>query len=117
MQGFLRYGDSIVLYGSHSIRQQGENSSRSRQISGFLCTKGFLNKNVTFQTIERPLEAPDYKLNSISNFRDFVFKVTPKLKYEFTKAYNRSLDEFKKLKQGFRGLSQKEKQQKASLLE
>ena len=76
-----------------------------------------MSEKVYFQTICHSLASTNYRIEDVTNFRDCVFKITPKLKHESNKAYNRALKEFKRIKLGFRGLSQELKAEKLPLLE
>ena len=51
-------------------------------------------------------------LPNISNMRDFIFTITPKLKYEFHRDYKKALKELKSLNQSSKLLSADEKKEK-----
>ena len=128
MQGFLKYGECIVLYANYNFVQDFEpfedigNGSDPRnqpiteskvskkslfnltKLTGFLSTKGFMNKNIAFQTIEGAVDHTTLTVDNIVNFRDFVFMVTPKLKSDFHRDYLVALYEFDKLKKAFESL-------------
>ena len=54
---------------------------------------------------------------SMSNTRDFVLTITPKLKFEFHRDYLKAAKELKGLYQSFKLLSESEKHEKKRLLE
>ena len=49
---------------------------------------------------------------NVTNMRDFVFTVTPKLKYDSQNDYEVAFKEFKKLQQGFKNLDERKKKEK-----
>lgn len=53
----------------------------------------------------------------ISNMRDFVLVITPKLKFEFHRDYIKAAKELKGLHQSYELLSDREKREKRRLLE
>ena len=92
MKGFLQYGESIVLYSHNRLSPEmrsriGRSEINESPFCGFLSTKGYMDTNVYFQTVESPIEDSKQEIENIANFRDFVFQVTPKLKHEFNNAY------------------------------
>jgi hypothetical protein len=53
---------------------------------GFLSSKGFLNKELWLQTIGEDITQENghiWRCNPVSNFRDSVFVITPKLAYYY----------------------------------
>lgn len=57
MQGFLKYGEKIVLFANYDLNSHGDwvkehNLEKStcpgNKLSGFLSTKGFLDKSISF---------------------------------------------------------------------
>jgi hypothetical protein len=56
-------------------------------------------------------------LPSMSNMRDFVLTITPKLKFEFHRDYTKATKELKGLYQSFKLLGDSEKLEKKRLLE
>lgn len=77
----------------------------------------FLNNNVYFQTIVEPVSEGMEHLPNISNMRDFVTVITPKLKFEFHRDYMKAVKELKGLYQSYSILSEAEKAEKKKLLE
>lgn len=57
------------------------------------------------------------QVSNLSNTRDFVLTITPKLKFEFHRDYIKAAKELKGLYQSFKLLSDSEKQEKKKLLE
>ena len=57
------------------------------------------------------------KMPNVTNMRDFVFTVTPKLKYDSQHDYEVAYNEFKKLQQGFKNLDERKKKDKQKQLE
>lgn len=80
-------------------------------------TTRFLNKNVYFQTVLSEFTEGMASTPSVSNMRDFVFTVTPKLKFEFHRDYKEALKELKGLNQSYKLLNNDEKKDKKKLLE
>lgn len=62
------------------------------------------------------MDGADKKIN-ISNIRDFVFTVTPKLKFEFHRDYKNALKELKGLYQNYSMLPDDAKKERKKLLE
>jgi hypothetical protein len=62
------------------------------------------------------VDANDKKIN-ISNTRDFVFTITPKLKFEFHRDYKNALKELKGLYQSYNLLPAEAKKERKKLLE
>lgn len=77
----------------------------------------FLNKNVYFQTVVDEFSEGMSFAPPISNMRDFVLTVTPKLKFEFHRDYKELLKELKGLHQSYKLLSDEEKKDKKRMLE
>jgi phage-related protein len=122
MKGFLQYGESIVLYSQNSLNPEmrskiGRSEINESPFCGFLSTKGYMDTNVYFQTVDSPIEDATQEIESCSNFRDFVFQVTPKLKHEFNNAYQEVLKEFKKLKVTFKNLNAEARETKFHIVE
>lgn len=76
-----------------------------------------MNKNVYFQTVSETVNANVESVPSMSNSRDFVLTVTPKLKFEFYRDYLKAAKELKGLYQSFKLLGDSEKFEKKRLLE
>lgn len=57
-----------------------------------------------FQTVNEEVDKENYSIENVTNFRDFAFIVTPRLKSEFHKEYSIALDEFKKLEKAFNNI-------------
>jgi hypothetical protein len=76
-----------------------------------------LNKNVYFQTINDEISDIMEQLPQISNMRDFVLVITPKLKFEFHRDYVKAAKELKGLHQSYELLTDREKTEKKKLLE
>ena len=72
---------------------------------------------VNYQTIKEDIKIPSQKVPNVSNFRDFLFVVTPRLKYEFHKDYQKAVQELKVLQQTYRTLSKVEQEEKKVFLE
>ncbi len=77
----------------------------------------FLNQNVYFQTLPEEITENNHKVTGISNLRDFVMVITPKLKFEFHRDYKKALKELKDLQQSYKLLNEEEKREKRRLLE
>ena len=129
MQGFLKYGEKIVLFANYDLNQPGSGIKEDtlenlkfhgNRLSGFLSTKGFLDKSISFQTIRGEVEVDlhkSIKMPNVTNMRDFVFEITPKLKYDSQNDYEVALKEFKKLQQGFKNLDERQKKSMQKQLE
>jgi hypothetical protein len=128
MEGFLRYGASIYLFNTFGQTEDVDSADeadkeakpadkQTAQLRGFISCKGFLNRNVYFQTLEGAQADPSQMTPNISNLRDFVFTVTPRLKSEFHRDYRNALKEFKTLMQSYKLLTSDEKKEKKRFLE
>lgn len=76
-----------------------------------------MNKNVYFQTVSEEAGAHIERVAAMSNARDFVLTITPKLKFEFHRDYLKAAKELKGLYQSFKLLGEAERQEKKRLLE
>lgn len=76
-----------------------------------------MNNNVYFQTVADPVNDSMEHLPNISNMRDFVMIITPKLKFEFHRDYMKAVKELKGLYQSYNILGEAEKAEKKKLLE
>lgn len=76
-----------------------------------------MNTNVYFQTVSEDVSNQIEQVSSMSNTRDFVLTITPKLKFEFHRDYLKAAKELKGLYQSFKMLGETEKQEKKRLLE
>lgn len=63
-----------------------------------------MDKQVYFQTLSKKIDENLQTVQSISNARDFVFTVTPKLRYEFNITYQELKVEYKKLLTAYKNL-------------
>ena len=120
----LTYGSCVYLYHFSSINDQGlrtdalgrpsvrdivtngisANKSKEYNLKGFLESEGFLNNNINFLRVPRDISnfnKPDSVIPNISNLRSCVFRIVPKLKFEFHKVYHNALKEYSRIKDKF----------------
>lgn len=83
---------------------------------GFLSSKGFMDKEIWLQTIKSditPLKnRREWKVPRVSNSRDSVFVITPKLAYYYQNLYLVAVSEYEKLLEGFNKLPESIKKEK-----
>ena len=125
----MKYGEKIVLFANYDLNEPGKEIKEhtlenlkfhGNRLSGFLSAKGFLDKSISFQTIKGEVESEinkSIKMPNVTNRRDFVFVVTPKLKFDSQNDYEVAFKEFKKLQQGFKNLDERRKKNKQKQLE
>lgn len=78
----------------------------------------FADKNIYFQDVpafEKSKKYPQQRIANMINYRDFVFRICPKLNYEFHKEYKKSMKFYKKLKKLGDSLTNRQKQLKRNL--
>ena len=95
MSNFLRYGDlvSFRFEGGLSL-DKGQGPAGS---IGFISGTGFLDPRIYMQTVkwEGGQANPD-QLPNLTNYREFIFRITPKLNFEFHKDYKKTLTQYQK---------------------
>ena len=77
----------------------------------------FLNKDVYFQTVNEEQGGNIEQLSNLSNMRDFVLTIMPKLKFEFHRDYVKAAKELKSLHKSYKLLSDNDRVEKRRLLE
>lgn len=81
----IQYGDFILIHGYH-------NEFKNKQ--GVLTSHGHTNPDVNLEQL--PLDITSDKAQGVSalrNYRDYIFQVWPKLDFQATKVYNKSVKE------------------------
>ena len=111
----LRYGSCVYLYHFSTVDEQGTrtdalgrasyreipNNSLQYTLKGFLESQGFLNNSINFLRVPRDItnfSKPDSAIPNISNLRSCVFRIVPRLKFEFHKVYQNALEDFSETK-------------------
>ena len=102
MSNFLRYGDLIVL--THS-EQEGRTGLEQRargegeDKGGVLTTLGFIDTGLYFQYL--PPQGGREKTD-MANFKDGVFKITPKLNFDSHKEFKKCMEYYQNVEEGIR---------------
>ena len=103
--GFLKYGDKFMLFDSNegkksTMRKNSKNDGANYKKTKFVASHGFIDERVRLQSLKYCMKTDTVEKNDLINdgyFRDKLFFITPKLKYnnyEDLKMHNRI---FKKL--------------------
>ena len=118
MNSFIRYGDLIVINHNGKIAKVNRNEESEQQqalvnknpeLYGFISATGYiiffnnkissyLDKNIYFQTTKQPengLQQSTAQQKNIINYRDFVWRIYPKLNFEFHKDYQKAIQQYK----------------------
>ena len=105
MEDFQKYGDSVVFY--HQGKNVGGKQDNTSNVSknnenscGILSAQGFIDTGVYFQKQNNNVEFENSGIPSkidLLNFQDGVFRITPKLNFDFHKEHKKTMKYYKKL--------------------
>lgn len=102
--------DRLVEREAERENTQKEAANEANQLSknehekyvGYISGTGYLDNRIYFQTVPynpdllEDTSIPETQIPLLTNFRDFVFVITPKLNFEFHKDYVKTLNQYKK---------------------
>lgn len=117
MNNFLKYGDLILFYGE-GIRERGNTLNSIEANGGALSAIGLTDTGVYYQNFPSTNNGNPFTLESklnFSNLSDCVYRITPKLNFDFHKDFKKTLKFFKNLQRALSGAKDKDRKKLESL--
>jgi len=101
MSNFLRYGDLIVL--THSEQEglkgfEGRGKTEGETTRGVLTTLGFIDTGLYFQYLPKDERGG----TDMANFKDGVFKITPRLNFDSHKELKKTIDYYESVEEALK---------------
>lgn len=118
MNNFLKYGDLIIFYGQ-GIKEDAQGNDNhpneeNNDTRGALSAIGLTDTGIYYQNFPKAVGQSTFELQSKLNFRnlsDCVYRITPKLNFDFHKDFKKTLKYFKNLQRAINGAKPKERRE------